>query len=107
MQLLILLSLYIYSIISMPQLKDKDRQLKQHEVDMQKITQKCNNRIQAETDRMSKELEIKLCEQRHQLEVYSLDHTSQLFLLKNVCLKTLFIPMGHICNVKNCIKLCS
>lgn len=51
------------------QLKSRDRQLKQHAADKQKIIQKCSNKIQVETDKMTKELETKLHEQRKQLEV--------------------------------------
>lgn len=52
------------------QVRDRDKQLKQHIIDKQKIIEKCNNKIQAETDRMTKELETKLHKQHEQLQVY-------------------------------------
>jgi len=52
------------------QLRDRDKQLQQHVLEKQKIIQKSNIKIQAETDRMTKEMETKLQEQRKRLTVY-------------------------------------
>lgn len=44
--------------------------MKQHTADKQRLIERCNAMIQAETDRMAVELEAKLQEQREQLEVH-------------------------------------
>ncbi|KYN13551.1 Kinesin-like protein KIF23 [Trachymyrmex cornetzi] len=49
------------------ELRDRDRQLQQHILDKQKLIQRCNIIIQAEINKMTKEMQIKLQEQREQL----------------------------------------
>ncbi|XP_011158511.1 kinesin-like protein KIF23 isoform X2 [Solenopsis invicta] len=49
------------------ELKDKDRQLKEHTLEKQKIIQRCNDKIRVETDRMTEAMETKLREQHEQL----------------------------------------
>lgn len=44
--------------------------LNQRTIDKQKVKEKYNNKIQAETDKMSKELESKLRRQRELLQVH-------------------------------------
>lgn len=43
--------------------------LNQRLIDKQRVKQKYNSKIQVETDKMNRELEIKLRQQRHQLQV--------------------------------------
>lgn len=52
------------------QVRDRDRQLKQHAIDKQRILQRCNAKTQRETDRMINESDIKLHEQHKRLMVY-------------------------------------
>lgn len=58
------------------QIKDRDLALNQRLIDRQKVKQKYNTKIQVETDKMNRELEIKLRQQREHLQVI----TSILFL---------------------------
>lgn len=51
------------------ELKDRDIALNQRLIDKQRVKQKYNTKIQAETDKMNRELEIKLRQQREQLQV--------------------------------------
>lgn len=44
--------------------------MNQRAIDKQKVKEKYSNKIQAETDKMSKELESKLRRQREILQVY-------------------------------------
>ncbi|XP_036148312.1 kinesin-like protein KIF23 isoform X2 [Monomorium pharaonis] len=49
------------------ELRDKDRQLKEYMLEKQKIIQRCNDKIQIETDRMAEAMETKLQEQHERL----------------------------------------
>lgn len=51
------------------QLKDRNMVLNQRLIDKQRVKQKYNTKMQVETDKMNKELEIKLRQQREQLQV--------------------------------------
>lgn len=51
------------------QLKDRNMALNQRLIDKQRVKQKYNTKMQVETDKMNKELEIKLRQQREQLQV--------------------------------------
>lgn len=51
------------------QLKDRDLALNQRLIDKQRVKQRYNTKMQVETDKMNKELEIKLRQQREQLQV--------------------------------------
>ena len=52
------------------QLQNKDMLLNQQTIEKQRVKEKYNNKIQAETDKISKELETKLRRQRELLQVY-------------------------------------
>ncbi|EZA49586.1 Kinesin-like protein KIF23 [Ooceraea biroi] len=66
------------------ELRYRDRQLKQHTTDKQKIIEKCNATIQAETDRIVVELEAKLREQREQFERCIKKKDDKLNLMKQI-----------------------
>ena len=51
------------------QLQNKDMLLNQQTIEKQRVKEKYNNKIQAETDKISKELESKLRRQRELLQV--------------------------------------
>lgn len=57
------------------QLQNKSMLLNQRAIDKQRVKEKYNNKIQAETDKMSKELESKLRRQRELLQVYCINRT--------------------------------
>lgn len=63
------------------QLKNKDVVINQRELDKQKVKEKYNSKIQAETDKMSKELESKLRRQRELLQVFNYIHIHFTWLL--------------------------
>lgn len=66
------------------ELRHRDRQVKQHTADKQRLIERCNAMIQAETDRMAVELEAKLQEQREQLEKCIKKKDDKLKLLKQI-----------------------
>lgn len=51
------------------QLQNKDMLLNQQTIEKQRVKEKYNNKIQTETDKISKELESKLRRQRELLQV--------------------------------------
>lgn len=51
------------------QLKDRNMALNQRLIDKQRVKQKYNTKMQVETDKMNKELEVKLRQQREELQV--------------------------------------
>lgn len=57
------------------QLQNKSMLLNQRAIDKQRVKEKYNSKIQAETDKMSKELESKLRRQRELLQVYCINCT--------------------------------
>ncbi|XP_067207373.1 kinesin-like protein KIF23 isoform X3 [Linepithema humile] len=59
--------LYIINIISV-QVRNRDKQLKEQEIERQRIIQKYNARIEAEANRITKEMEIKLRKQQEWFE---------------------------------------
>ncbi|KAM0724569.1 Kinesin-like protein KIF23 [Formica fusca] len=69
-------------------LRDRDRQLKQHAIDKQRILQRCNAKIQRETDRMINESDMKLHEQHKQLMSYIRKKDDKLKLMKQILMST-------------------
>lgn len=64
-----------------PQLKDRDMVLNQKMIDKQRVKQKYNSKIQHETDKMNRELELKLKAQREHLQVlFSTPHQLNLLM---------------------------
>lgn len=61
--------LYFTIDFNILQLKDRNIVLNQRLIDKQRVKQKYNTKMQVETDKMNKELEIKLRQQREQLQV--------------------------------------
>lgn len=61
--------LYFTIDFNILQLKDRNMALNQRLIDKQRVKQKYNTKMQVETDKMNKELEIKLRQQREQLQV--------------------------------------
>lgn len=61
--------LYFTIDFNILQLKDRNMVLNQRLIDKQRVKQKYNTKMQVETDKMNKELEIKLRQQREQLQV--------------------------------------
>lgn len=61
--------LYFIIDFNILQLKDRNMVLNQRLIDKQRVKQKYNTKMQVETDKMNKELEIKLRQQREQLQV--------------------------------------
>lgn len=51
------------------QIRDRDLALNQRLIDRQRVKQRYNTKMQVETDKMNKELEIKLRQQREHLQV--------------------------------------
>ncbi|XP_015179777.1 PREDICTED: kinesin-like protein KIF23 isoform X2 [Polistes dominula] len=66
------------------ELKDKGMSLNQRLIDKQKVKQKYNNKIQAETAKMSKELETKLQQQREILQNQMKEKENKLKLVKQI-----------------------
>lgn len=82
------------------QLRDSDRELKQHVIDKQKILQRCNTKIQRETDRIINESDMKLCEQHKRLTVYfnlqTYTFTMCVFIILSQDISQLFLLIfGH------------
>ncbi|XP_029672344.1 kinesin-like protein KIF23 isoform X4 [Formica exsecta] len=69
-------------------LRNRDRQLKQHAIDKQRILQRCNAKIQRETDRMINESDMKLHEQHKQLTSYIRKKDDKLKLMKQILMST-------------------
>ncbi|KAL6441806.1 hypothetical protein ACFW04_002323 [Cataglyphis niger] len=69
-------------------LKDRDRQLKQHAINKQRILQRCNAKIQRETDRMINESDMKLYEQHKRLMSYIRKKDDKLKLVKQILTST-------------------
>lgn len=63
-------------------MRDRDLALNQRLIDKQRVKQRYNTKMQVETDKMSRELEIKLRQQREHLQVIIL--TLHLFLTLTV-----------------------
>lgn len=63
-------------------MRDRDLALNQRLIDKQRVKQRYNTKMQVETDKMSRELEIKLRQQREHLQVIIL--TLHLFLTSTV-----------------------
>ncbi|XP_018058878.1 PREDICTED: kinesin-like protein KIF23, partial [Atta colombica] len=66
------------------ELRDRDRQLQQHTLDKQKLIQRCNIMIEAEINRMAKEMQIKLQEQHEQLTSCIKKKDNKLKLVKQI-----------------------
>nr|XP_033336370.1 kinesin-like protein KIF23 [Megalopta genalis] len=66
------------------ELKDRDMALNQRLIDKQRVKQKYNTKIQVETDKMNKELEIKLRQQREHLQNQMKDKENKLRLVKQI-----------------------
>ncbi|XP_071638039.1 uncharacterized protein [Temnothorax longispinosus] len=66
------------------ELRNKDRQLKEHILEKQKIIQRCNIKIQTERDRMTKEMEMKLKEQRERLTSYIKKKDDKMRLVRQI-----------------------
>ncbi|KAG7210213.1 hypothetical protein KM043_011765 [Ampulex compressa] len=66
------------------ELKDRDMTLNQHLINSQKVKQKYNTRIQVETDKMNKDLEIKLRKQREILENQMKEKEEKINLMKRI-----------------------
>lgn len=64
-------------------MKDRDLALNQRLMDKQRVKQRYNTKMQVETDKMSKELEMKLRQQREQLEVIILTLYLQIIFIFN------------------------
>ncbi|CAL1682504.1 unnamed protein product [Lasius platythorax] len=69
-------------------LRDSDRELKQHAIDKQKILQRCNAKIQRETDRIINESDMKLYEQHKRLTSYIREKDDKLKLVKQILTST-------------------
>ncbi|XP_050448017.1 kinesin-like protein KIF23 isoform X3 [Cataglyphis hispanica] len=69
-------------------LRDRDRQLKQHAINKQRILQRCNAKIQRETDRMINESDMKLYEQHKRLMSYIRKKDDKLKLVKQILTST-------------------
>lgn len=78
MQYVVSYYLYIINTVSI-QVRDRDKQLKEQEIEKQRIIQKYNAKIEAEANRMTKEMEMKLLKQQELFEVY---FGHQLYFLK-------------------------
>ncbi|XP_076751616.1 kinesin-like protein KIF23 [Xylocopa sonorina] len=66
------------------ELKDRDMALNQRLIDKQRVKQKYNTKIQAETDKMNRELEIKLRQQREHLQNQMKEKDDKLRLVKQI-----------------------
>ncbi|XP_078034200.1 kinesin-like protein KIF23 [Augochlora pura] len=66
------------------ELRDRDMALNQRLIDKQRVKQKYNTKIQVETDKMNKELEIKLRQQREHLQNQMKDKENKLRLVKQI-----------------------
>ncbi|XP_031829559.1 kinesin-like protein KIF23 [Nomia melanderi] len=66
------------------ELKDRDMALNQRLIDKQRVKQKYNTKIQVETDKMNRELEIKLRQQREQLQNQMKEKDNKLRLVKQI-----------------------
>lgn len=66
------------------ELRDKDMSLNQRLIDKQRVKQKYNNKIQAETAKMTKELETKLQQQRELLQNQMKEKEEKLNLVKQI-----------------------
>ncbi|KAL2733466.1 kinesin-like protein KIF23 isoform X1 [Vespula maculifrons] len=66
------------------ELRDKDMSLNQRLIDKQRVKQKYNNKIQAETAKMNKELETKLQQQRELLQNQMKEKENKLKLVKQI-----------------------
>lgn len=52
-------------------MRDRDLALNQRLIDKQRVKQRYNTKMQVETDKMDRELEIKLRQQREHFQVYN------------------------------------
>ncbi|XP_046433171.1 kinesin-like protein KIF23 [Neodiprion fabricii] len=66
------------------ELKDRDMVLNQRVIDKQRVKQKYNSKIQAETEKMSRELDIKLRQQRQHLQNQMKEKEDKLRLVKQI-----------------------
>ncbi|XP_076647580.1 kinesin-like protein KIF23 [Halictus rubicundus] len=66
------------------ELKDRDMTLNQRLIDKQRVKQKYNTKIQVETDKMNRELEIKLRQQREHLQNQMKEKDNKLRLVKQI-----------------------
>ncbi|XP_076292719.1 kinesin-like protein KIF23 [Lasioglossum baleicum] len=66
------------------ELRDRDMTLNQRLIDKQRVKQKYNTKIQVETDKMNRELEIKLRQQREQLQNQMKEKDNKLRLVKQI-----------------------
>ncbi|XP_043260428.1 kinesin-like protein KIF23 [Colletes gigas] len=66
------------------ELKNKDLIINQREIDKQRVKEKYSSKIQAETDKMSKELECKLRRQRELLQCQMKEKEDKLKLMKQI-----------------------
>ncbi|XP_033226200.1 kinesin-like protein KIF23 [Belonocnema kinseyi] len=66
------------------ELRDRDMALNQRIIDKQRVKQKYNHKIQAETDKMNRELEMKLRAQREHLQNQMKDKEDKLRLVKKI-----------------------
>ncbi|XP_043263298.1 kinesin-like protein KIF23 [Colletes gigas] len=66
------------------ELKDRDMALNQRLIDKQRVKLKYNTKMQLETDKMNKELEIKLRQQREQLHNQMKEKEDKLRLVKQI-----------------------
>ncbi|XP_032668043.1 kinesin-like protein KIF23 isoform X2 [Odontomachus brunneus] len=70
------------------EVRNRDKQLKQYAIDKQKIIKKCNNKIQAEADRMTTELETKLHNQRKELQKQFKKKDEKLKMMKKILISS-------------------
>ncbi|XP_012273994.1 kinesin-like protein KIF23 isoform X2 [Orussus abietinus] len=66
------------------ELRDRDMALNQRIIDKQRVKQKYNSKIQAEADKMNRELEIKLRQQREHLQNQMKEKDDKLRLVKQI-----------------------
>ncbi|XP_046753871.1 kinesin-like protein KIF23 isoform X2 [Diprion similis] len=66
------------------ELKDRDMVLNQRIIDKQRVKQKYNSKMQAETEKMSRELDIKLRQQRQHLQNQMKEKEDKLRLVKQI-----------------------
>lgn len=66
------------------EVKNRDMVLNQRLIDKQRVKQKYNTKIQVETDKMNKELEVKLRQQREQLQNQMKAQDDKLRLVKQI-----------------------